>query len=93
MALKPEVVSREAQLYVSIQFRRDGSARRTVAPLHDEIFGWLAASGIQPAGPPLGSTTRSTWRANSRSRWVSRRRCRFPATTGSRDICSWLATT
>lgn len=54
MALKPEVVSREAQPYVSITSSvAMGRLGEQLVPLHDEIFGWLAASGIQPAGPPF----------------------------------------
>ena len=54
MALNPEVVSREAQPYVSIT-SSVAMARlgEQLVPLHDEVFGWLAANGVQPAGPPF----------------------------------------
>jgi len=54
MALKPELVSREVQPYASITNEVPmGSLGEQLPPQIGEVFGWLAARGIQPAGPPF----------------------------------------
>ena len=54
MAVKPEMVSREAQPYVSItNLVPMGQLGEQLPPQIGEVFGWLAARGIQPAGPPF----------------------------------------
>jgi effector-binding domain-containing protein len=54
MALKPQLVSREVQPYVSItNVVPMGSLGEQLPPQIGEIFGWLAARGIQPDGPPF----------------------------------------
>ena len=54
MALKPELVSREVQPYASItNVVPMGSLGEQLPPQIGEVFGWLAARGIQPAGPPF----------------------------------------
>ena len=54
MALKPELVSRELQPYASITNEVPmGSLGEQLPPQIGEVFGWLAARGIQPAGPPF----------------------------------------
>ena len=54
MALKPQLVSRDVQPYASITNEVPmGSLGEQLPPQIGEVFGWLAARGIQPAGPPF----------------------------------------
>jgi effector-binding domain-containing protein len=54
LAVKPEVVSREAQPYASITNRVPmQNLGEELPPQVGEVFGWLAARGVQPAGPPF----------------------------------------
>jgi effector-binding domain-containing protein len=52
--VEPEVIQRSAQPYVSItnSVRMD-QLSKLLPPQIGEIFGWLAARGVDPAGPPL----------------------------------------
>jgi effector-binding domain-containing protein len=54
MAIKPKLVSRPEQPYASItnSVAMDMLSEQ-LPPQIGEIFGWLAARGIQPAGPPF----------------------------------------
>jgi effector-binding domain-containing protein len=54
VAVKPELVSREAQPYASItNLVSMDNLGDQLPPQIGEVFGWLAARGIQPAGPPF----------------------------------------
>jgi effector-binding domain-containing protein len=54
VAVKPELVSREAQPYASIRnLVPMGKLGEQLPSQIGEVFGWLAARGIQPAGPPF----------------------------------------
>jgi len=52
--VEPEVIQRSAQPYVSIttSVRMDQLAE-VLGPQIGEVFGWLAARGVDPAGPPF----------------------------------------
>lgn len=52
--MEPSIVERSAQPYVAVTVRVPmRQLGDVVPPLTGEVFGWLAARGIQPAGPPL----------------------------------------
>jgi effector-binding domain-containing protein len=54
MAAQPSIQSRAAQPYVGIPSTVTMDQIGEVLPaLHPEVFGWLEAHGIAPAGPPL----------------------------------------
>jgi effector-binding domain-containing protein len=54
MVAEPQVAERTAQPYVSIQAFVTMQDLGTVLPgLHPEVFGWLGARGIAPAGAPF----------------------------------------
>ncbi len=53
MDVAPEIVERPAQHYVGISAWVTMAAVGSVADRIPEIFGWLGASGIAPAGPPF----------------------------------------
>jgi DNA gyrase inhibitor GyrI len=49
----PEITQRPAQPYAGISARVPWGALGSVADRIPEIFGWLGARGIAPAGPPF----------------------------------------
>ena len=54
MAIRPQLVSRAEQPYASITNSLPmAQLGDQLQPQIGEIFGWLAARGIQPAGPPF----------------------------------------
>ena len=54
MAIRPQLVSRAEQPYASITNSLPmPQLSDQLQPQIGEIFGWLAARGIQPAGPPF----------------------------------------
>jgi effector-binding domain-containing protein len=56
--MEPEVIQRSAQPYVSITNSvRMGQLGELLPPQIGEIFGWLAARGVAPAGPPFWKYT------------------------------------
>lgn len=54
MSEEPEITERPAQPYVAIAASVTMATLGTeVPPLNGEVFAWLAAKGIAPAGPPF----------------------------------------
>jgi effector-binding domain-containing protein len=54
MIAEPQIADRVAQPYVAIQAFVTMQDLGAVLPgLHPEVFGWLGARGIAPAGPPF----------------------------------------
>lgn len=54
MISEPQVADRVAQPYVAIQVHVTMQELGAVLPaLHPQVFGWLGARGIAPAGPPF----------------------------------------
>lgn len=53
MSVEPEITHRAAQPYAGISAWVTMAAVGTVADRIPEIFGWLGARGIAPAGPPF----------------------------------------
>ena len=53
MAIEAEVTQRAAQPYVGVAGQVAMASLGSVADRIPEIFGWLAARGIAPAGPPF----------------------------------------
>lgn len=54
MTAEPEITYRAAQPYVAIPAHVTMQALATdLPPLNGEVFRWLAARGIEPAGPPF----------------------------------------
>jgi effector-binding domain-containing protein len=54
VAIKPELISRDAQPYVSItNVVAMGHLGEQLPTQTGEVFGWLAERGIQPDGPPF----------------------------------------
>jgi len=51
--IAPEITRREAQPYAGISARVPHAVLGSVADRIPEIFGWLGARGIAPAGPPF----------------------------------------
>jgi len=52
--VEPELIQRSAQPYVSItSLARMGQLGIQLGPKIGEVFGWLAARGTAPAGPPF----------------------------------------
>ena len=49
----PSVVERLAQPYVGVREHITMTTFATIADRFPEVFGWLAANGIEPAGPPF----------------------------------------
>lgn len=53
MSTDPTIVDRPAQPYVAITARvAMQNLGQVVPPLNAEVFGWLAAHGVQPSGEP-----------------------------------------
>lgn len=53
MMSEPRIEERPEQPYVGIRSLVTMAEMPTLPPLWDEVFGWLASKGIQPAGAPL----------------------------------------
>ncbi len=53
MPATPEIVSRAEQPYVAIRARVSMSQLGSVGARLGEVFGWLAARGVPPAGAPF----------------------------------------
>jgi effector-binding domain-containing protein len=53
MSAAPEIVTRDEQPYVAIRARVAMSELGRVAERHPEVFGWLGARGLAPAGAPF----------------------------------------
>jgi effector-binding domain-containing protein len=53
MSAAPEIVTRAEQPYVAIRTRTAMSGLGAVAGRHPEVFGWLGARGLAPAGAPF----------------------------------------
>jgi hypothetical protein len=53
MDVAPEIRQREAQPYAGISAWVTMAAVGSVADRIPEIFGWLGARGVAPAGPPF----------------------------------------
>ena len=53
MSAGPEIVTRAEQPYVAIRARVTMSELPGLADRLGEVFGWLGARGLAPAGPPF----------------------------------------
>src|SRR5580698_6449761 len=53
MSAAPEIVTRAEQPYVAIRARVTMAELGGVADRLPEVFGWLGARGLAPAGPPF----------------------------------------
>ena len=95
MALKPQLVSRDVQPYASITNEVPmGSLGEQLPPQIGEVFGWLAARGIQPAGPPFWKYNRIDMEGDLEVEvGVPTAESRSPVTSGFRDTCFRAATT
>jgi effector-binding domain-containing protein len=58
MASKPTVVDRAEQPYVAVRATVTMQDIVTIATRHPEVYGWLEAHGLEPAGPPFLRYTR-----------------------------------
>jgi effector-binding domain-containing protein len=53
MSAAPEIVTRAEQPYVAIRARMPMAQLGALAGRHPEVFGWLGARGLAPAGAPF----------------------------------------
>jgi effector-binding domain-containing protein len=53
MSTAPEITERAEQPYVAVKARVTMQAISTIADRLGEVFGWLAAHGVAPAGAPF----------------------------------------
>jgi effector-binding domain-containing protein len=53
MSVTPEIETRTEQPYAAVRARTSMDGIAAFAPRTSEVFGWLGARGLAPAGPPF----------------------------------------